>query len=319
MKGRPRLSRPAPGPAARRPAPRRPGAARGAARRLAGMAAVLAGAGTLAFAALRLIPGDPAATLLGGAPATPETLARLNAELGLDRPLAVQYLSFLGKAVRGDLGWSFQHGAPVTAVLGQEVGPTVRLTLTACALAVAGAVTVALLTAGRRAGRALAGAVELVASSTPTFWLGIVLLTLTSFRSEGIWLPALTLAIPVGAVLAQVLREGLEDALAQPFALTARARGLGEWRVRWAHALRHALVPALTILGWTAGHLLAGAVVVESVFARPGVGRVAVEAVLAKDLPVVVGAVLLASVVYVVVNTLVDLGHLLVDARLREA
>ncbi|MGK5553428.1 ABC transporter permease [Actinomadura kijaniata] len=290
----------------------------GVVRRVVGGIAVLLGSGTLAFAALRLIPGDPAATLLGGAPATPEAIARLNDELGLDRPLPVQYATFLGRAARGDLGWSFQYNAPVTEVLGQEIGPTARLTLTACALAAAGATALALLTAGRRVPRAISGTVELVGSSTPTFWLGIMLLTLAGFRADGIWLPALTLAVPVGAVLAQVLRDGLETALSSPFVLTARARGVADRRVRRAHALRHALIPALTVLGWTAGSLLAGAVVVESVFARPGVGRVAVEAVMAKDMPVVVGAVLLASVVYVVVNTLVDLAQLLVDPRLRE-
>jgi peptide/nickel transport system permease protein len=172
--------------------------------------------------------------------------------------------------------------------------------------------------------------VELVAFSTPAFWLGILLLTMFSFRlrvfpvagGEG-WrslvLPALTLAVPFGSLLSQVLREGVEAALDQPFALTARSRGVGPLAVRARHALRHALVPAVTIGGWLVGGLLGGTVLVETVFARPGIGRVAVEAVNSHDIPVVVGLIMLSAAVYLVVNTLVDVLYLLIDPRLRGA
>ncbi|MFD0635748.1 ABC transporter permease [Catenulispora yoronensis] len=200
------------------------------------------------------------------------------------------------------------------------------------ALGILGALASALATAGpgRRFRRLAVGGLELVAVSTPTFWSAILLLTLFSFRLHlfpvvggdglaGLVLPTLTLALPIAAVLGRLLREELDRALAQPFAVTARAQGLRESRIRSRYALRHAALPAVTLSGWIIGSLLSGAVLVETVFGRPGIGRVAQEAIFDGDLPVVVGVVMLSAAVFVVLNIVVDTLYLLIDPRLRAA
>ncbi|MFF8958283.1 ABC transporter permease [Streptomyces sp. NPDC014894] len=323
----PRSARRRPAPAARRPlAP----AARWLFHRAAGAVLVLWGAASLAFLVLHLVPGDPVTTLLG-ASATDSAALReqIRREYRLDDPLAAQYAAFLLRLAGGELGDSYQQRQPVSVIIGEQLGHTAELALGALVLLTAGALLAATLTAGRR--RTVRGAVsgaELVAVSTPAYWLGIVLLTVFSFRlnvfpvaGAGDWrslvLPAVTLAAPFGSLLAQVLREGMESALHQPFALTARSRGLGPTALRLRHALRHAAVPAATLGGWLAGGLLGGTVLVETVFARPGLGRVALDAVSGRDIPVVVGLVLLSAAVYLVVNALADLVCLWADPRLR--
>ncbi|GII95968.1 ABC transporter permease [Sinosporangium siamense] len=298
-------------------------------RRAASALAVLLGAATLAFAALELIPGDKVAALLGPATSASEQVkAQIRAEYGFDRPIVVQYLHYLGRLVRGDLGDSYQLSRPVAGLLAEQLWPTAQLALAAIALAVALAVLSAVVTAGRRAGRAVATAWELAAVSLPSFWLGILLLTVFSFQlgmfpvvgGEGISalvLPAVTLALPIAGMLAQVLREGLEAALAQPFAVTARARGLSHTAVRVRHTLRHATVPLATLTGWLTGSLLGGAVLVETVFGRPGVGALTLQAVSNKDMPVVIGVVLLSAVVFVVISAVVDALYAVVDPRLK--
>lgn len=297
-------------------------------RRVAHVVLVLWGAATVAFAAMRLIPGDPARAIVGSAPATPETLRAIREEMGLDRPLLVRYLEYLWRLLRGDLGQSYQLQKPVAEVIGAQLWPTLQLGLAAAVLAFTVAVLVATATAGRwRVARVVSQALELTAASTPTFWLGILLLTVFSFGLRwfpiggqgfaSLVLPAITLAIPIIGVLAQVLREATEHALAEPFVLTARSRGIGEWRVRLRHVLRHALVPLVTMSGWILGSLLGGAVVVETVFARPGLGRVTLAAVTGQDLPVVTAVVMLSALVFVVINTAVDALYLVIDPRLR--
>jgi peptide/nickel transport system permease protein len=298
------------------------------ARRLASGAGVLFGAASLAFVAMQLIPGDPARAIVGAAPATPQTMAAIRSDMGLDLPLPLRYLHYLGQLVRGDLGESYQAQQPVTTVLASQVWPTVQLAVAAATLAVLGALLSATLTAQRRPRlRALLRAGELVAAATPTFWLGLVLLTVFSFRLgwfpvraglAGLVLPALTLAVPLGSVLAQVLREAMEDVIGQPFVTTARSRGSTESAVRIRHVLRHALIPLCTLSGWLLGGLLGGTVVVETVFARQGLGRVTLAAVTSRDFPVVVAVVLFSAVVFVVVNTVVDAVYLAVDPRLRQ-
>ncbi|WP_405387070.1 ABC transporter permease [Streptomyces sp. NBC_01102] len=307
-----------------------PPVARWLLHRAVGAVLVLWGAASLTFLVLHLVPGDPVTTLLG-ASATDSSALRdqIRHEYHLDDPAAVQYVSFLSKLATGDLGTSYQQQQPVSLIIGEQLGDTAQLALSALALLVVTAVVTAAATAGRR--RRVRGAVsgaELVAVSTPAFWLGIVLLTLFSFRMNvfpvagaGDWrslvLPAVTLAVPFGSLLAQVLREGMETALHQPFALTARSRGLSGAGLRLRHALRHAAVPAVTLSGWLAGGLLGGTVLVETVFARPGLGRVALDAISGRDIPVVVGLVLLSALVYLVVNACADLLCLWADPRLR--
>jgi peptide/nickel transport system permease protein len=255
-------------------------------------------------------------------------MAAIRSDMGLDLPLPLRYLHYLGQLVRGDLGESYQAQQPVTTVLASQVWPTVQLAVAAATLAVLGALLSATLTAQRRPRlRALLRAGELVAAATPTFWLGLVLLTVFSFRLgwfpvraglAGLVLPALTLAVPLGSVLAQVLREAMEDVIGQPFVTTARSRGSTESAVRIRHVLRHALIPLCTLSGWLLGGLLGGTVVVETVFARQGLGRVTLAAVTSRDFPVVVAVVLFSAVVFVVVNTVVDAVYLAVDPRLRQ-
>ncbi|MQY06286.1 ABC transporter permease [Actinomadura macrotermitis] len=304
---------------------------RAAALRLAASVLVFWGAVTASFGALQAVPGSTVDALLGNNDASLEVRAQIIREYGLDRPLLEQYLTYLGHALTGDLGRSYQLNQPVTQAIGASLGSSLRLTASGMALGLAAATVLALLTAHRRRWvRAVSSGVELLGVSLPVFWVGILLLTLFSFRlgwfpavggdgAAGLVLPAVALAIPVTAVLTQVMREGLERALEQPFVLTARARGMTDAGVRLRHALRHALLPVVTLVGWLFGVLLGGMVVTERVFGRPGVGRLVVEAVVAKDLPVVLGVVVCSAALYIAVNIALDLCYPVIDPRLRGA
>ncbi|SEN50396.1 ABC transporter permease [Nonomuraea pusilla] len=306
-----------------------PAWARFAARRTLAAAAVLWAAATTAYVALLLAPGDTVDILVGDGPDTPGIRAGIVAEWGLDRPQVVQYLSYLWRLLHGDLGRSYQLQRGVADVLAGQVGPTAQLTLAAAGVGVTLACVIATATAGRgRLARGAASAAELASVSVPPFLIGIVLLAVFSFTlgwfpvsgAEGaraLVLPALALGLPIAGVLGQVLRGGLERALEQPFAVTARARGLTERALVTRHALRHALLPAVTLAGWFTGTLLGGAVITEALFGRPGLGQVAMRAVTGRDMPVVMAVVLLSAVVYVTVSTLLDLAYRVIDPRTR--
>ncbi|MCT9934248.1 ABC transporter permease [Planotetraspora sp. A-T 1434] len=294
--------------------------------RLATSLLVLWGAVTVAFVALHLTPGDVVDVLIGNSTVTPEVRAAIISDYGLDQPLLVQYVTYLGRVLRGDLGRSYQLHQPVAEAIGSQIGASIQLTLSAFAMAVVVAVTVSVLTAKRsRWIRGLFSGIELVGVSIPTFWGGILLLTFFSFTlglfpvTGGLVLPAVALAIPVSAILTQVLREGLELTLDEPFILTARSRGMADLAVRVRHALRHALLPTVTLAGWFVGVLFGGAVIVEEIFSREGIGRLTLTAVTSKDLPVVMGVVLVSATLYVVVNIMIDLFYLAIDPRLRGA
>ncbi|MFI6794931.1 ABC transporter permease [Streptosporangium canum] len=301
------------------------------ARRLGAGVAVLWAAATAAYAALLLVPGDTVDVLIGDGLDTPERRAQIIAEWGLDRSALQQYGDYLTRLLHGDLGHSYLLQRGVGEVLSSQIGPTVRLALTAAAFGVALALVSALVTAGRGPWLSgLAGLSELVAVSVPPFMLGILLLVVFSFTLgwfpvsgdrgfASLVLPAVALGLQIAGVLGQVLREGLERALEEPFAVTARSRGVTEWRLVTRHALRHALLPAVTLTGWFTGVLLGGAIVVEAVFGRPGLGQVTVSAVTGKDMPVVMAIVLLSALVYVTVSTVVDLAYLAIDPRLRRS
>jgi peptide/nickel transport system permease protein len=293
---------------------------------------VLWGAMTVAFAALQLTPGKPIDAIVGTSTVTPEVRARIIAEYGLDRPLLAQYGRFVDRIVlHADLGRSYQLHEPVASAIGERVVPSLELTCGGLGLAVLVSFTLALLTAHRSRGiRGLSSGLELVGVSIPVFWAGILLLTVFSFRLgwfpaaggdglRGLVLPAVSLAIPLTALLSQVIRENLERILDEPFVLTARSRGMSDLGVRLRHALRHALLPAVTLAGWMFGILLGGMVTIEQVFSREGLGRLVLAAVDGKDLPVVIGVVLFTSAVYVVVNAGIDLLYLVFDPRLRGA
>ncbi|WCN79340.1 ABC transporter permease [Micromonospora sp. LH3U1] len=302
------------------------------ARRLGAGLVVLWVAATAAYLALLAAPGDTVDNIIGDGADTPQIRADIVTEWGLDRPALVQYVDYLRRLAGGDLGRSYLLQRPVAEVIGEQLAPTLALAVAAAGLGVLLALLIAVATAGDRRPflrRASSGA-ELLLVSTPPFLIGLVLLSVLSFRfgffpvsgDQGIAalvLPAVTLALPIAGLLAQVLRDGLDRALDEPFVLTARSRGVRERAVLVRHALRHALLPAVTLAGWLFGILLGGAVIVEQVFGRPGLGQVTLTAVSTRDMPVVLAVVTLSAAVYVVVNTAADLAYLLVDPRLRRS
>jgi peptide/nickel transport system permease protein len=299
-------------------------------RRVAAGVAVLWGAVTLTFLAVALTGGNQVDSIIGpDAASVPGLREQVAAQYGLDRPLPVQYADRLGDLLTGDLGRSYQRNQPVWGLLADQVGPTLALAATAAVTGLGLAVLLAVATAGRgRVVRRAASALEALVVALPPFWLGIVLLSVFSFGlrwfpafgADGpasLVLPALALALPIAGVLAQVMRQELEVAEGRPFALSARARGLGERQLLLRHTLRHALLPVTTLSAWTIGTLVGGAVLVEQVFSRPGLGRVLVEAVKHRDTPVVTAVVTLAALVFVVTSALADLLYPVIDARLR--
>jgi peptide/nickel transport system permease protein len=297
---------------------------------VASVVLVLWGAATLAFVAFRIIPGDPVEVMLGPQAQVSDAVKdTIRADLGLDRPVFEQYGAFLGRLLRGDLGESYQLRLPVVEVIGRQLGPTLQLSTLALVIAVVLALASALLVRGRT-GRAVASGIELVVLSSPVFWTGLVLLSVFSFQlgwfpvsgardAAAIVLPAVTLALPVAALLSQVLRDGVEAAEREPFLLSLRARGATPLRESVHHTLRHASVGGLTLAAYLVGSLLGGAVLVETVFARPGIGRVTLTAITDRDLPVITGVILLSALVFVAVNTVVDIVVPLIDPRLRAA
>ncbi|TBZ82994.1 ABC transporter permease [Rhizobium leguminosarum bv. viciae] len=289
---------------------------------------VLWAAVSLSFISLQLAPGDIVGLLIGEQLRTPEVEAAIRAEWGLDEPLLAQYLSYLTRILHGDFGRSYILQTDVSGLVLSQMLPTLKLTAAALVVAVVFAVASAVITAGKRLPRSIAGGLELILISTPSFWLGILLLFVFSFTLKlfpvsgdrdfsALVLPALSLGLSLGAVIGQVLREGLERALEEPFALTVRSWGVGDLVLRLRHGLRHAALPAVTLTGWLIGNLLSGAVITEAVFGRPGLGRITVNAVLAHDLPVVLAVAVLSAFIYVVLSTLVDVLYLLLDPRLR--
>lgn len=319
----------------------RPGAPRRSLRRLRHVASniggaiiVLWGAATTAFLAQTALPGDRATAILNirtgqAQERTPDELAPIVDAYGLDHPVLVQYLDYIGGLLRGDLGTSYQQFRPVWDLIGEQLGSTLVLTVTGILLAWVLMVVWVTLTAGRGPRvRAFGSAVDTVTAALPPYWLGILLLlffalTLRWFPVmggsgvNGIVLPALTLAIPLAGFMGQSVRAEYERALDQPFVLSARMRGMGDLGIRLRHVLRHASIPAVTLTGWALGATISGAVIVEQIYSRPGIGKTLVSAVGAQDLPVVTGIVVLVAVLYVVANLLVDVVYTLIDPRLK--
>lgn len=311
-----------------------PGSARNllrwALRHLGVVVAVLWGAGTIAFIAVKLIPGDPVTILTGGenvVDAAERTV--LIYQYGLDQPLAVQYARYLGNALIGNFGQSYQYRQPVIEVISEASRPTLELASGAILLASCLAVVNALPTAARRnALRAVLSGLELTLLSTPVYWVGIALLALFSFRLHwfpvtggdgfaALVLPVVALSLPLAALLGQVLRDGLEDALSQPFALTVRTRGVSEIALRVRHGLRHAALAVSTLTGTLLAGILGGSILTETVFGRAGIGQITLQAIKTRDMPLVLGLVMVSALVFVVINLLVDALYLVVDPRLR--
>jgi peptide/nickel transport system permease protein len=283
---------------------------------------------TLVFAALRL-SGDPAATMLPG-DASVDELAALRRQLGLDQPLWLQYLGFLGAAVTGDFGTSFRHQQPALPLVLERLPATLELAGAALLLAVGLALPLGILAAIHR-GRLLdvaAMAFAVVGQATPYFWMGIMLILIVSV--ELAWLPtsgrgglarlilpSITLGTHFAASLARLTRTSMLEVFGQQFVTTARAKGLSEWSVVLAHTLKNAAVPVITLIGLQFGTLLGGAVVTETIFAWPGVGRLAVQSVFVRDYPVVQAGVFVLALTFVAINLLVDLLYGVLDPRIR--
>ncbi|MEO7122026.1 MAG: ABC transporter permease [Lacisediminihabitans sp.] len=299
--------------------------------RVGGIVFVLWAVATVTFFAIRLIPGDPAEAILGGpgSQASAEALAHARTEYGLDKPLVVQYLVYIARLARGDLGQSYSLHKSVIDVIVENIGGTLLLALLSLAL---GSLIATTLSAwSMHSGRLAAGVgsvLEIVAAAVPHFWLAISLILVFSTTlgwlppvsvpgAVGYVLPVVTLGVPLAGFLGQVMRDSMLDAMASPFVLAARARGESESGLFWRHVLRHAAIPAIGIAGWAFGSLISGAVIVETIFARAGLGRTLLSAVQLRDVPLVVGVVLVVALGYIVMTTLTDLADRLVDPRHR--
>ncbi|HET9469451.1 MAG TPA: nickel ABC transporter permease [Vicinamibacterales bacterium] len=298
-------------------------------RRLLLTVPVLLGVATLVFSLIHFIPGDPAQAMLGEG-AAPEDVAQLRARLGLDKPLLVQYGAFLQGLVRGDLGVSLRNDQPVLQQILERMPATAELALASMAVAVLIALPLGIIAAVWR-GTAVdysAMTLSLVGISVPNFWLGPLLAIV--FAVELGWLPvggrgtlahlvlpAVTLGAALAAILARMTRASLLEELREPYVLAARAKGVSRSRAILHHAFRNSLIPIVTILGLQFGVVLTGAVITETIFAWPGIGRLLIQSISFRDYPTVQGCVLLIAVTYVGVNLITDLTYGFLDPRIR--
>lgn len=284
----------------------------------------------LVFIMLHLVPGDPAVIFFGDRPVTPERLEAVRHQMGLDRPLVVQYLDFVRGIARGNLGRSIHNETPVLEEVASRIPSSAQLAAAAFLVASALGLGLGLVSALRRSTwiDAAAMLVALGGVSMPIFWLAAMLIFVFSLKlgwfpatGFGGWnrlvLPALALGFISSATLARLVRSSLLEVIVQPYVTTARSKGLHEAAVIRVHVLKNALIAVVTVMGLQLGTLLSGAVITETVFARPGVGKLLVDSILSKDLPLVQGTVLFVALVYIAVNLLVDLLYAHLDPRIR--
>ena len=307
------------------------------ARRVGALAATLLFVSLLVFLVIRILPGDPAAIIMG-TEGSREAAERLREAMGLNRPLAVQYVDWLARAVRGDLGRSIQYDVPVGELIVTRLPVTVPLALLAAVFMIAAAIPLGIYAAThhRRGGDYAAMILSQLGISVPQFWSGLLLILLFSVTlgwvrsggfdgwSAGLWpglrsllLPAVALGFFQAAVLVRATRSAVLDVLREDYVRTARAKGLREGGVVVKHTFRNALIPIVTVAGVQLGQLVAGAIVLESVFALPGLGRLALGAISARDLPVVQGVTLFVAASIVVINFVVDVAYGFLDPRIR--
>jgi len=286
---------------------------------------------SIVFLLMRLIPGDPAMLMLSGQGAvTPEMIQELHDKLGLDDPLHIQYLNFIGNALQGDFGSSNRLKAPVFRILIRQFPYTAELAAAGMLLSVVIGMPLGILSALKRGSwfDSVSMVVAMFGVSVPLFWFGLMLLLLFSFRlgwlpptSSGLdlrslVLPAVTLGFSQAGLIARLTRSSMLETLRQDYVVTARSKGLRERNVTLRHALRNALIPVVTVLGLQLGTMFAGAAVTETVFSRPGIGRVIVNAVVWKDYPLVQGAVLFSALAFLTVNFAVDIVYAWLDPRI---
>lgn len=293
---------------------------------------VLLGVVLLVFLILRLIPGDPAQILLFGTNATPQRVADLHQQLGLDRPVVVQFGVFLGDLLRGNLGFSYSSQTPVTNEIIARLPYTVNLAAGALLVALVVGVPTGII-GGLKPGSLsdkIATAFSVLGLAVPYFWLAQLLILLFAVHLEvlpalgtggakALILPSLSLGIGFAAIITRMLRAALIDVYQTPYILVARAKGLSPARLLFSHAIRNAASSVITILGLQIGNLLAGAVATEVIFGRPGLGNYLVSQIQLKDIPTIQGIVLFIAVAYIVINILVDAAHGLLDPRVRKA
>ncbi len=306
-------------------------------RRVLSTAPVLVIVALIVFMILRLTPGDPAAALVGDN-GTSADIARIHASLGLDRPLPVQFVKWTGQLLQGNLGDSYYMKQPVTRLIAQRVPPTLSLSALTLVITLLLAVPLGVIAASRHGGwldRMLMG-LSVMGFSVPSFVVGYILIWAVALHAKllpvqgyaplsagiGPWLthlilPAITLSIVYLALIARVTRAAVAEALTEDYIRTARAKGISEARVLIRHALANAAVPIVTVIGIGVGLLIGGVVVTETVYAIPGLGQLTVDAVLARDFPLIQGITLFFSFVYVLINLLVDMSYLLLDPRIR--
>lgn len=294
----------------------------------------------IVFSLMHLIPGDPAQVLLGFENTDPAQLEAVRRDLGLDRPIYVQYGRWLGKLLRGDLGTSVRTGRPIRVLIAEAIPFTLELSAYALVLAIAIAIPVGTL-AGTTRSKLADGAMQtltLFGLSLPAFWVGAMLILLFSVELRwfpiltypglgeaplanlrGFFLPALTLAVPNAASIARMVRSSMVAVRGEEYVKVARAKGLREAVVVRRHMLKNALIPVITLIGIVAGYLLGGSIVVEQVFAIPGVGRLGLQAITQRDYPVLQAVVLMVTGLFVLVNLVVDVIYVLLDPRIRYA
>lgn len=299
-------------------------------RRLLVAVPVILGVATLVFFMMQLLPGDPVVYILSGVGGSEEDYLRLRTQLGLEEPVSVQYLRFITDLVRGDLGDSIYVNRPVLTLIREQLPSTIELTLAAMGIAIVLGVLVGVVAAVKEhtwidhATMALA----LGGVSMPDFWLALLMIYLFSIRLgwlpitgqgglQRLIMPATVLGLTAAGLVARLVRSSMVEVLRQEYIVTARAKGLREKIVLNRHALRNVLIPVVTVVGLQFGRLLSGALIVETIFARQGIGRLAINAVLVKDFPLVQGTVLFIATVYVLANLLVDVSYAIIDPRIR--
>ncbi|WP_423338889.1 ABC transporter permease [Rhizobium sp. HT1-10] len=306
-------------------------------RRLASLLVTLLVVSLLIFTVMDLMPGDPASIMLGTS-ASPDTIAAMRHQLGLDLPLALRYGHWLAGIVTGDLGQSYTYGVPVAGLIAERLTVTLPLALIAVLLSLAFAIPLGALAASHRGGPLdrLASVVSQIGVAVPAFWVSLLLIMLfsTTLRlmpaggfpgwDAGFWaaieallMPAVALALPQAGVLTRVTRAAVLSTIHEDFIRTARAKGLSARAVLWRHAMPNALIPILTVLGLQATFLVGGAVLVENVFNLPGLGRLALQALSQRDLIVMQDVVLFFTALVIIINFIVDLAYLAIDPRLR--
>lgn len=300
------------------------------ARRMLVSIPVLLGVTLLVFGMLRLIPGDPAQIMMFGSNPTPERLEQLRTTLGLDKPFLVQYGLYIGRLLTGDLGYSYASNTSVASEILQRVPFTLNLTAFAMLVALLVGIPTGM-AAGLRPGSALdrwATGWSVLGLAVPSFWLAQLLVLLFAVKlgllpalgiggTTALVLPALSLGLGFAAIITRMLRSSLIETYQQPYMLVARAKGLSPWRLLTRHALRNAASSVVTIIGLQVGNLIAGAVAIEIIFGRPGLGSYLVARIQQKDIPAIQGIVLFVAVVYLLVNMVVDLTHGVLDPRIR--